>query len=182
MAVVRRSAWSGIDLSSRARICADTHESLKHTDFHARAARDYTERHYLPAAATYQGRQADHAAIGTQIVAWQQQLDRGWSKIHLAESTVESHEGTHKFGLRVHLGDLDPEAVRLEMYADAPDGGDPFCQAMTRLRTPGGPAGEYAYSATIVTNRLSVDFTGRVVAYHDGVAVPLENSHIACQR
>jgi len=148
----------------------------------ARAVRDYTERHYLPAAATYQGRQADHAAIGTQIVAWQQQLDHGWNQIHFAESTVESHEGTHKFVLRVQLGDLDPEAVRLEMYADAPAGGEPFFQAMTRLRTPAGPAGEYAYSTTIVTNRLSADFTGRVVAYHDGVAVPLENSRIAWQR
>lgn len=148
----------------------------------ARAVRTYTEQHYLPAAAAYRSRKADHSAIGTQIVAWHQHLEHAWSQIHFGAATVETHDGTHQFGMHIYLGELDPDTVRLDMYANAPPGGDPTCQAMTRLQPLAGATGGYAYSATIATNRPSTDFTARVVAHHEGVAVPLENARIAWHR
>lgn len=41
-----------------------------------RVVREYTEQHYLPAAAVYRERAADKGAAGRQVVAWQQALER----------------------------------------------------------------------------------------------------------
>ena len=36
-----------------------------------RTVREYTEQHYLPAAAAYRERAADNGAVGSQVVNWQ---------------------------------------------------------------------------------------------------------------
>ena len=41
-----------------------------------RTVREYTEQHYLPAAAAYRERAADKGAIGRQMVDWQQVWNR----------------------------------------------------------------------------------------------------------
>ena len=88
----------------------------------------------------------------------------------------------HVFGARVHLGEIDPDDVRLEMFAEGLGDGAPTCLAMTRLDAPAGADGWYAYGATIATTRPPTDFTARIVPYRDGAAVPLENPLIAWQR
>ena len=41
-----------------------------------RAVREYTEQHYLPAAAAYRERAADKGAAGRQMVDWRHAMDR----------------------------------------------------------------------------------------------------------
>jgi starch phosphorylase len=43
-----------------------------------RTVREYTEQHYLPAAAAYRERAADKGAIGGQMVDWQHSLEQKW--------------------------------------------------------------------------------------------------------
>jgi hypothetical protein len=81
-----------------------------------------------------------------------------------------------------YLGDLDPSAVRIELYADGVDGDGPERQEMERVRQLPGGAGGYAYRAPAPAIRPATDYTARVIPQHTGVAVPLEDEQILWQR
>jgi starch phosphorylase len=147
-----------------------------------RAVRDYTEQHYLPAAAACRARAADHGAVGRQIVQWRQALEQHWSTLRLGDVTVETHGGQHSFEVQVWLAGLDPAAVRVELYADGEVGGGPVRQEMQPVRQLAGTPGSCVYRASVSAARPPADYTARVVPHFDGVAVPLEDPHILWQR
>ena len=93
-----------------------------------RTVREYTEQHYLPAATAYQLRIANKGAIGRQIVDWQQSLEQKWAALHFGELTVATDVERHIFAVEVYLNDLDPNAVRVELYAEGVNGGAPMRQ------------------------------------------------------
>ena len=105
-----------------------------------RAVREYTEQHYLPAAAAYRERAADKGAVGRQIVDWQQRWKREWAALRFGEVKVETNASQHVFEVEVYLNDLDPNAVRVELYADGVNGGDPVRQEMKCAPTAPGAA------------------------------------------
>ena len=86
------------------------------------------------------------------------------------------------FEVDLYLNDLDPNAVRVELYADGVNGGDPVRQEMKRGQQPAGVAGGYIYSAAVSVARLATDYTARIIPHHAGVAVPLEDARILWQR
>ena len=100
-----------------------------------RAVREYTEQRYLPAAKAYRERAANKGAIGKQVVDWQQTLERKWAALHFGEVKVETRGGQHIFEVQVCLNDLDPKAVRVELYADGINGGDPVREEMKCARS-----------------------------------------------
>ena len=55
-----------------------------------RAVREYTEHHYLPAAAAYCERTANKGAIGRQIVDWQRAVERSWPALRFGAVKVET--------------------------------------------------------------------------------------------
>jgi starch phosphorylase len=144
-----------------------------------RAVRQYTEQHYLPAAAAYQARAADKGAGGQQILDWRHALEQKWSGLRFGDVQVETRNGQHVFEVQVYLGELDPNSVRVEMYAD---GDTPVRQEMQRARQLSGAASGYVYRATVPATRSPSDYTARVIPRHDGVAVPLEAAPILWQR
>ena len=151
------------------------------TQFSAnRAVREYTEQHYLPAASAYLKRAADKGALGAQIVNWQHNLEQKWDTLRFGEVKVGDQEGKHIFQVEVFLGDLDPTSVRVELYADGVNGGEPEQQEMKRGE-PLTEANTYTYRAQVPTTRPATDYTARVIAQHDGVAVPLELARILWQ-
>ena len=143
---------------------------------------EYTEEHYLPAAAEYPARAVDKGAVGKQIVDWQHSLDEKWAASHLGEVKVETHGDQLAFELEVWLGDLDPASVRVELYADGVGGGAPVRQEMKRGRQPAGAAGSLVYGAVVAADRSASDYTPRVIPYHAGVSIPLKDSRIRWQR
>ena len=147
-----------------------------------RSVREYTEQHYLPAAAAYRARTADKGAVGKQIVDWRSDLDRKWAALHFRDVKVETHGDRHTFEAQVCLNDLDPDAVQVELYANGIMGGAPMRMAMTRLRPSGGATGDYVYSATVPAARPAADYTARLIPYREGVAIPLEDARILWQR
>ena len=50
--------------------------------------REYTEQHYLPAAAAYTARAADKGAVGKQIVDWRHSLEQKWALVHFGNGIV----------------------------------------------------------------------------------------------
>jgi glycogen phosphorylase len=146
-----------------------------------RAVREYTEQHYLPAAAAYRERAADKGAAGAQLVAWQQALEQHWAELRFGEVKVVSKAGKHAFEVEVHLGSLDPNHVRVELYADGVNGGEPERQALTHGQ-PIAAANSYLFSAQVPATRPATDYTVRAIPQHAGMAIPLETHQILWQR
>jgi starch phosphorylase len=95
---------------------------------------------------------------------------------------VETCGGLHVFEIQVRLNNLDPNAVRVELYADGVMGNAPVRQEMKRVRRLADTSGSYVYSAAVSAARSAADYTARVIPYCDGVAIPLEDARILWQR
>ena len=102
----------------------------------SRAVREYTEQHYLPAAAAYRERAADKGAVGRQVVDWQHQVEGKWGSLSFGDLRVETNAGHHAFEVEIFLNDLDPNAARVELYADGIDGGEPVRVEMNSASRP----------------------------------------------
>ena len=142
-----------------------------------RTVRQYVEEHYLPAAAAYRERSATCADFATGLLGWQRTLATHWPHVHFGGATSETADGAHNFEVQVYLDELDPEAVRVELYAD-PD----VRQVMTRGQQLVGSANGYMYTARVPADRPASDYTPRLVPYRAGAKVPLEATQILWQR
>jgi starch phosphorylase len=147
-----------------------------------RVVREYTERHYLPAAAAYLQRRAGNGAAGAQITHWQLELRQKWGGLHFGDATVETEGSQHVFVVQVYLNGLDPEAVRVELYADGILDEAPVRQEMQRMHRLVAAATGYAYVARVSAERPASDYTARLIPHHDNAQVPLEASQILWQR
>jgi starch phosphorylase len=146
-----------------------------------RTVREYTEQHYLPAASAYQERAAGKGAMGVQLVNWRRALEQNWSNLRFGDMKVATDGGNYVFEVQVYLGGLDPESVRVELYADGVNGGEPVRQEMKGVGQLAGANGAI-YSTQVPTTRPATDYTARVIPQHGGVAVPLEAAQILWQR
>jgi starch phosphorylase len=99
-----------------------------------RTVREYTEQHYLPAASAYRGRAAGKGAKGAQVVNWQRTVEQNWSNLRFGEMKVASDGEKHVFEVQVYLSGLDPNTVRVEIYADGLNGAEPVRQEMKRVQ------------------------------------------------
>jgi len=93
---------------------------------------------------------------------------------------VETDGGNHVFEVQVYLSGLDPNTVRVELYADGVMGSTPVRQAMTRGQQLVGANG-YVYTTEVPAARPPADYTARVIPHCDGVAIPLEDARILWQ-
>jgi starch phosphorylase len=147
-----------------------------------RTVREYTEQHYLPAASAYHERAANKGAMGVQLVSWQRALEQSWSNLRFGEMKVETKDNQHVYEVQVYLNDLDPKAVRVELYADGINGGAPVRQEMKHVRQPADASGSHIFSAAVSADRPSSDYTARVIPQFNGVSIPLEDPRILWQR
>jgi glycogen phosphorylase len=143
-----------------------------------RAVCEYTEKHYLTAAASYLERVANNGKRGDEIANWLDSLDQKWASLRFGEMKIESNNGTYLFEIQVYLDGLKADAVKVELYANGM-GDDLFeCIEMNRLRQLVGAENGYTYYAKVTSLRPAHDFTARIVPFYPGVVVPLEASHI----
>ena len=148
----------------------------------SRAVREYTGQHYLPLASAYRQRSADKGAAGLRLVEWRQSLEQKWAGLRIGEVKVETKGKQHQFEVQVHLNDLDPDAVRVELYADGMNGSAPTRQEMKRVRQLAGAPGGQVYRAAVSASRPPADYTARVIPHCNGAAIPLEDARILWQR
>jgi starch phosphorylase len=146
-----------------------------------RTVREYTQQYYIPAAAAYRERAADKGGMGTQLVHWQRTLEQNWSNLRFGEVKVASDERNHVFEAQVYLSGLDPDTVRVELYANGVNGGEPVRQEMIRGQQLVGANG-YVYTGQVPSARPTTDYTVRVIPHRSGVALPLEAARILWQR
>ena len=143
-----------------------------------RAVREYTETYYLSAAAAYRERARDRGALAASLLTWRETLVQHWASVRFGEFRVETSAGRHAFHVQVYLGDLAPEAVRVELYADPLDGEVPRPVEMARGTQMAGAVKGYVYSAETPAIRPPSDHTPRIIPYHPAARIPLEEARI----
>jgi starch phosphorylase len=146
-----------------------------------RTVRQYTEWHYLPAAAAYAARASDNGAAGADIVSWQRDIARCWNNVRFGALRVAAQDGGMTFEVEVYLGGLDPGAVCVELYADPRNGESSFRQEMRRTGPLPGDAAAHVYTARTPATRPAGDFTPCITPHHP-MAVPLESDRIIWQK
>lgn len=147
-----------------------------------RAVRDYTEKYYLPAAAKYRARTENSAELAKKIVGWKHSLDQTWNSIRFGELKINRQENRYHFEVQVYLDDLDPNSVKVEIFADALEGKIPERIEMKRLRELSGAPKTFEFEGSVATDRPVQDYTVRIIPSFKGVEVPLEATHIRWQR
>ena len=154
------------------------------TQFSAnRTVREYTAEHYLPAAAAYCQRADSGGKLATDLLEWQRALATHFGRVRFGAIKIFTHDDHHTFEVQVYLDELDPEAVRVELYADPQqDGDEPVRQPMVRGQALVGSTGGYVYAANVPASRPAGYYTPRVVPYKTGAFVPLESAQILWQR
>ena len=144
-----------------------------------RAVREYTEKHYLPASAACRDRCAEGGKLGAELLQWEREIATHWDRIRFGAVTVERRDHEYLYELQLYFEELDPDWLRVEVYADARDSGAPTRQAMTRHKPL---AGGYLYSASVPADRPAQDYTARVIACRAEACLPLEAPQILWQK
>ena len=117
-----------------------------------------------------------------ELVNWRRALEQKWAALRFGEVKVETDGERRLFEAQVYLDDLDPEAVRIELYANGVNGSAPERVEMQRVRQLVGAINGYAYRTSVSAARPATDYTARLISYRDDVAVPLEDARILWQR
>ena len=94
------------------------------------------------------------------------------------------------FSVEAYLGELLPDDVRVELYADplteedtdAGEGGRPERIEMKRLGPLAGAVNGFVVGAKVAAARAAEDYTPRIVPYHPEAFVPMEEGHILWMR
>ncbi|HUW51064.1 MAG TPA: alpha-glucan family phosphorylase [Sulfuricella sp.] len=139
-----------------------------------RMLQDYVRDAYLPAVAAYRRRSAGGGSLAKELAAWESTVRRHWHEVHLSNKEVQQRPGGWFFALHVYLGEIPPEFVQVQMYADPLEDDAVTVQVMEcQAGIPGATHG-YIYQCFIATERSAADFTPRAVAWHQEARIPAE--------
>jgi len=139
-----------------------------------RAVRQYTDEHYLSAAAAFRQRTQNRGSLGADLVAWRAELAKHWSALRFGSATVQQQGEQYLFQVEVFFDDINPDAVRVELYAEAQKDAAPITQRMNRGERLVDAESAFTYTAFVPTTRPAGDYTPRLVPQHVGASVPLE--------
>ena len=143
-----------------------------------RMVREYVEKLYLPAADSFRHRTAQGGEVAKKLHWWNEQLIRYWHETHLSNLTVTEEKDGLAFEVQIYLGEIVPDSVQVQVYADPLEMGAPVCEVMQRSASIPGSLNGYLYKCRVNTARPHTDFTPRIVAYHPDAYIPVENSFI----
>jgi starch phosphorylase len=139
-----------------------------------RTVRQYTDEHYVSAAAAYGRRAENRGSAGADLVAWQAELAKHWSALRFGATNVEQQAEKYLFHVQVFLDHIDPDALRVELYAEAQKDESPSIYGMSRGEPLLGMTSAFTFNAYVPRSRPAADYTPRLIARHVGALVPLE--------
>jgi starch phosphorylase len=131
---------------------------------------EYVDRLYVPAAAARRRREDD--VVARSLASFQRRVTAAWPSCRIGGVEVVEARGELHFRATAVLSTLLPEDVRVELYADAVDGGEPVRQPMQ----PSGTAssGRWTFEAVVPAGRPASAYTPRVVPRHPDALLPAE--------
>jgi len=143
-----------------------------------RMVREYVEQMYVPAAAIYQQRYEKNNQIANTLQHWERELNHHWHEIHWGNLEVFEEQDNLSFEVQVYLGDISPEFIQVQLFAEPDNTGDNVSQIMDRGALLSGATNGYVYCSKLFTQRPSKDFTPRIIAYHPQAILPMESNLI----
>jgi starch phosphorylase len=143
-----------------------------------RVVRQYTDEHYLSAAGGFRRRDENRGSLGAELVAWEADLAKHWPSLRFGSATVQQQGEQYLFEVQVLLEDVNPDAVKVELYAEAEKDAAPIIQPTNRGERLAGAETGFTYTAFVPATRPAADYTPRLVPQHEGALVPLEASFI----
>lgn len=143
-----------------------------------RMVREYVEKLYLPAAAAYQQRIAQGGQVVKELRLWDECLRLHWHEVHWGNLIVSEDNDGLRFEVQVYLGEISPDFVQLQLYADSLDMEVPVYEIMECYASMPGTLNGYIYYCNLSTVRSYTDFTPRIVAHHPDALIPAENNLI----
>ncbi len=144
----------------------------------SRMVQDYVEEMYFPAATAYQRRCAQQGQLARELRSWESALKHHWQEIHWGNLEIEEAGDGWSFTVQVYLGEIPPDAVQVQLYAEPTESSEVVRCVMECCDKISGALNAYLYHGIVSTERPSTDYTPRVVAYHPEVRVPTENNLI----
>jgi starch phosphorylase len=139
-----------------------------------RMLQEYVQDAYLPASAAFRRRTAEGGRLAKELVDWAAFVRRHWPKVHMSNLEILELPDGWAFSLHVYLGEIPPESVQVQLYAEPAEGDMAAMQVMEcRSGIPGATHG-YVYSCPIATVRPASDFTPRVIPWHAEAHIPAE--------
>ncbi len=156
----------------------------------ARMMQEYMEKIYRPSAIAYRKRSADGAKLAEELVAWQMRLEENWKDLRFGRQITSEADGFLTISVEAYLGELKPDDIRVELYADPLPGSNPNTGekaggekiVMPRQGALAGAVNGFIYGARVPAKRPAGDYTPRIVPYHGEVFIPLEETHILWMR
>jgi starch phosphorylase len=149
-----------------------------------RMVREYTERFYLPSIrATHRMKDADLAGAKA-LTAWKGRVRGAWPQIAIKDVAMRS-SGELKVGetmrveTAVHLGELTPDDVAVELYHGPTAGGHDLAQgALVRMRLVGNNGDRiYRFEGEIPARESGAHaFAVRVMPWNAAMSHPYETS------
>lgn len=128
-----------------------------------RMVKEYTQRFYLPCAARLHRFQSNSWQRAKELAAWKAHVRQRWSKVHVVQIDSDGHTEVavgDRFPIRtvVHLGDLRPEDVAVEVYFGPTDhlGTVPRGKPVRLSHVRDAGHGNHLFEGSIVP-----EFTGR---------------------
>lgn len=147
-----------------------------------RAVREYTEKYYLPAAEKYLERIANNGAKGKLLVDWKRQVKENWHKLRFVGVKYTTNGNQHDFEVQAYLDDIDPNSVKVELYAEQIDDQGSVKVTMTRIRQLEGDPCTCIYQVSVPASRPADSYTARIIPYFPNISIPLEANQILWQR
>ena len=83
-----------------------------------RMVREYVETYYRPLAEEYEERVARDGAVGAEVFAWRHNLTTFWNTVHIGDAHIELRDDHYLIKVSLLLGEVPPEDVRIEVYAE----------------------------------------------------------------
>jgi glycogen phosphorylase len=146
-----------------------------------RTIQNYTEDHYLSAAAGYGRRSAKDSALGLELLQWQHNIAQEWNTVRFGTMQVETRDGQHFFTVQVLPGTLSIGDLKVELYASPLGKGDAVVETMKACDQCKAANGAVTYLAQVADVRGSSDYTPRITPYHPAGSLPLEAGQILWQ-
>jgi glycogen phosphorylase len=143
-----------------------------------RMVREYVERLYLPASRLYHSRIADGGGKAELFCRWRESLEKHWVELNLGQFSVREENGEYTFMVRLHLGEVHPDYVRVELYAEPNNSHEAETHAMERREVLTDTTQGYLYVARLPAHRPASDYTPRVIPFFNGAVLPLEAPYI----
>jgi starch phosphorylase len=143
-----------------------------------RMVREYVESAYVPAARAYRRRAADDARIAREIEDRLAAIDDGWAAVRFGRVSAEAADGGWDFRVQAYLGELPPDAVEVQLYAEEADGHPCELIATTRTGAIHGAVNGHAYGARVPAKRPAQHYTPRIVSRHPDAWTPAETGRV----